>query len=104
MTISPQQLSCDQVGDVTIYDVVEEHDEAGSRKPAKLLDPQLPTKAEIEEHNLTHLPSAIGARIACVERAVLQVIGRIFAMMVCMRSIWTIASLVRREATRRPCL
>ena len=37
-------------------DVAVEHDEAGARRPAKMLDPQLPTKEEVEEHNLTHLP------------------------------------------------
>ena len=30
--------------------------EAGSRRCLKMQDPKLPTKAEVEEHNLTHLP------------------------------------------------
>ena len=30
--------------------------EAGPRKPEKMADPKLPNKAEIEEHQKTHLP------------------------------------------------
>ena len=56
MTIRPQQLVCRQIEDTGICDVEEEQDEAGSRRPAELLDPQLPTKAEMEEHDLTRLP------------------------------------------------
>ena len=28
----------------------------GVRNPRKLLDPKLPTKKDVDEHNLTHLP------------------------------------------------
>ena len=51
-TVSPQFVSC---GVTSVCDV-EEHDEAGARKPAKVLNPQLPSKEEVEEHNMTHLP------------------------------------------------
>ena len=104
MTTSPQKLSSDQVEDVSIYDVVEEHDEAGSRKPAKLLDPQLPTKAEIEEHNLTHLPVRDWCP-HCVHGA-----GRAVDHWVHLRDDglpevhMDYCFLVRREARRRPCL
>lgn len=32
------------------------HGDTGARRPAKVLGPQLPTKEEVEEHNLTRLP------------------------------------------------
>ena len=35
---------------------IPRQDEFGVRNPRKLLDPQLPTEKEVEEHNLTHLP------------------------------------------------
>ena len=35
---------------------IEEEDDAGSRVPVKVLDPKLPSQAEVEEHCLTHLP------------------------------------------------
>ena len=35
---------------------VEETGEAGKRGILKMLDPKLPSKAEIEEHEITHLP------------------------------------------------
>ena len=45
-----------QAEDVPVCDVEAQHDEAGVRKPAKVLNPQLPSREEVEEHNLTHLP------------------------------------------------
>ena len=35
---------------------VDTEDELGERKTKKMQDPKMPTKTEIEEHNLTHLP------------------------------------------------
>lgn len=34
----------------------EEHQEGGTRKPAHVRDPKLPSQEEVEEHALTHLP------------------------------------------------
>ena len=31
-------------------------EEFGVRNPRKLIDPELPTKKEVEAHNMTHLP------------------------------------------------
>ena len=38
--------------------------EAGARKPEKMVDPMLPNRAEVEEHQKTHLPFRNGASIA----------------------------------------
>ena len=35
---------------------VAPEEDHGGRKPIKVADPKLPTQAEIDEHNLTHLP------------------------------------------------
>ena len=35
---------------------VPREQEYGVRNPRKLLDPKLPTKKDVDEHNLTHLP------------------------------------------------
>ena len=37
-------------------DVEEQQDESSVRHLAKILNPQLPSKEEVDEHNLTHLP------------------------------------------------
>ena len=37
-------------------DEATEEVDNGGRKPIKMLDPRLPTEAEVDEHNLTHLP------------------------------------------------
>ena len=34
----------------------EEEEEAGMRKCVRMQDPKLPSKTEVEEHNITHLP------------------------------------------------
>ena len=52
-TVSPQ--SSVNHGETSVCDV-EEHEEAGVRKPVKMLNPRLPSREEVEEHNLTHLP------------------------------------------------
>ena len=35
---------------------VDTEGEPGERKTKKMQDPKMPTRTEIEEHNLTHLP------------------------------------------------
>ena len=55
-TISPQLVQLCRVEGTTLCGFDGEDEEAGSRRPAKVLDPQLPTKEEMEEHCLTHLP------------------------------------------------
>ena len=37
-------------------DVAEEVAEHGRREPAKMSDPKLPSKAEMEAHNMSHFP------------------------------------------------
>ena len=51
-TVSPPNAV---VGETSVCDV-EEQTESGVRKPVKVLNPQLPTQAEIDEHCLTRLP------------------------------------------------
>ena len=34
----------------------DEDEDAGMRKCVKMQDPKLPSKSEVEEHNITHLP------------------------------------------------
>ena len=43
------------VGDEEEREIEVEMD-AGNRKPKKMQDPKMPSQAEIEEHELTHLP------------------------------------------------
>ena len=46
--------SCNKV--IANVDDGDEEQESGTRAPRKVLDPKLPTEAEIAEHELTHLP------------------------------------------------
>lgn len=55
-SVRPPIIRSAHIEDVALCDVEEEHEEAGVRRPAKVLSPQLPSKEEVDEHNLTHLP------------------------------------------------
>ena len=55
-SVRPQIIRNAHAEDVPLCDVEEEHEEAGVRRLARILSPQLPSKEEVDEHNLTHLP------------------------------------------------
>ena len=58
--VRPKEL-CDIEGE---SEDDEEDDERGQtvRMMRKMVDPKLPSAAEVEEHSLTHLPSGTGAK------------------------------------------
>ena len=45
-----------EVGSEEVTGDAEVTGETGKRETLKMMDPKLPSKAEIEEHELTHLP------------------------------------------------
>ena len=99
VTVSPQFVC---IGETSVCDV-EEHGETGVRKPVKVLNPQLPSREEIDEHELTHLPFAIGVSIALKFVGVLLTTSPMCVRMVFPSSTWTTGSSVRRARTRRQC-
>ena len=76
---------------------VDTEGEPGERKTKKLQEPKMPTRTEIEEHNLTHLPYRSWCR-HCVRGR-----GRSYRTSVsgsrerCQNSMWTCASWARRR-------
>ena len=51
-----------EVGNAEVSADAEITGEAGKRDTLKMLDPKLPSKAEVEEHELTHLPYRNGCK------------------------------------------
>ena len=77
----------------------EKGGESGVRSPKKMQDPRVPTQAEVDEHNMTHLPYRSWCASAGAERLTRTTnLERRSAMS--QRRIWTIASWAR--LTRRP--